>query len=45
MLLASRSGTAEGGLHEGLRAARLGHLMEGGAFAKDFAVTYVGLDK
>lgn len=45
MLLAPRVGTADGGFHEGLRAARLARLVEGGAFAKDFAVTYVGLDK
>ena len=45
MLLARGTDTAEGGFHEGLRAARLARLMEGGAFAADFAVTYVGLDK
>jgi len=36
--------TAEGAFHDGLRATRLARLMEHGAFAQDFAVTYVGLD-
>jgi p-hydroxybenzoate 3-monooxygenase len=44
MLLAYRPGTAAGEFHEGLRSTRLAHLMDGGAFAQDFAVTYVGLD-
>jgi p-hydroxybenzoate 3-monooxygenase len=45
MLLAHRTDTAEGQFHEGLRTTRLGRLMDGGAFAHDFAVTYVGLDR
>ena len=36
--------TAEGEFHDGLRATRLARLMEHGAFAQDFAVSYVGLD-
>jgi p-hydroxybenzoate 3-monooxygenase len=44
MLLAHRMDTAEGAFHDGLRATRLARLMEHGAFAQDFAVTYVGLD-
>ena len=45
MLLAHRMNTAESEFHDGLRATRLAHLMEHGAFAQDFAVTYVGLDR
>ena len=44
VLLAQQAGTAEGEFHEGLRATRLARLMEGGAFAQDFAATYVGID-
>jgi p-hydroxybenzoate 3-monooxygenase len=44
MLLAQQPGTAEGEFHEGLRATMLARLMEGGAFAQDFAATYVGID-
>jgi p-hydroxybenzoate 3-monooxygenase len=44
MLLSHGTDTAEGNFHEGLRTARLARLMEGGAFAAAFAVTYVGLD-
>jgi p-hydroxybenzoate 3-monooxygenase len=44
MLLAQCPNTVEGGFHEGLREARLMRLMQGDAFARDFAVTYVGLD-
>ena len=43
MLLAGRPGTAEGLFHEGLRHIKLARLMEGGAWARDFAVTYVGI--
>jgi p-hydroxybenzoate 3-monooxygenase len=45
MLLAQRPGTAEGEFYEGLRATRLSRLMEGGGFAKDFALAYVGIDR
>jgi len=45
MLLARRGDSAEAQFHEGLRTTRLGRLMEGGAFAEDFAVAYVGLDR
>ena len=45
MLLARRMDTAEGEFHDGLRATRLARLMEHGAFAQDFAVSYVGLDR
>jgi p-hydroxybenzoate 3-monooxygenase len=45
LLLAQGPGVAEAEFHEGLRSTRLAHLMEGGPFAKDFAVTYVGLDR
>jgi p-hydroxybenzoate 3-monooxygenase len=45
MLLAHRLGTAEANFHEGLRDTRLARLMEGGAWARDFAVTYVGIDE
>jgi p-hydroxybenzoate 3-monooxygenase len=45
MLLARRVGTSADEFHEGLRSTRLAHLMEGGTFAQDFAVRYVGLDR
>jgi len=45
LLLADRSGTAEAGFHEGLREARLRRLMNDGPFARDFAASYVGLDR
>jgi hypothetical protein len=45
MLLAQGAGAAEAEFHEGLRSTRLARLMEGGPFAEDFAVTYVGLDR
>jgi p-hydroxybenzoate 3-monooxygenase len=45
MLLTRRTDTSEGAFHEGLRAAKLAHLLEGGAFAKEFADTYVGVDR
>jgi p-hydroxybenzoate 3-monooxygenase len=45
MLLAQGAGTAEAGFHEGLRSTRLARLMEGGPFAEDFAITYVGHDR
>jgi hypothetical protein len=45
MLLAHGTDTADGEFHEGLRATRLARLMEGGAFAEAFAVTYVGVDQ
>ena len=45
MLLARRPGTAEGLFHEGLPDTRLARLMERGAWARDFAVTYVGIDQ
>jgi p-hydroxybenzoate 3-monooxygenase len=45
MLLARRSGSSVDQFHEGLRAARLARLMEGGPFAEDFAIAYVGLDR
>ena len=45
MLLARRPGTAGGLFHEGLRDTRLARLMEGGTWARDFAVTYVGIDQ
>jgi p-hydroxybenzoate 3-monooxygenase len=44
MLLAPSGDESERGFHEGLRDARLAHLMQGGPFAEAFAVTYVGLD-
>ena len=45
MLLAQPADTAAGQFHEGLRDARLTRLMEGGPFAQDFAVSYVGIDQ
>ncbi|MBO0729181.1 MAG: FAD-dependent monooxygenase [Acidimicrobiaceae bacterium] len=45
MLLSRRSGAAVDEFHEGLRAARLNRLMDGGLFAEDFAIAYVGVDK
>jgi p-hydroxybenzoate 3-monooxygenase len=45
MLLAHRTDTAARAFHEGLRDARLTRLMEGGPFAQDFAVSYVGIDR
>jgi p-hydroxybenzoate 3-monooxygenase len=45
MLLAQPADTAAGQFHEGLRGARLTRLMEGGPFAQDFAVSYVGIDQ
>ena len=45
LLLAGRSGTAEARFREGLREARLTRLMKDGPFARDFAVTYVGVDQ
>jgi p-hydroxybenzoate 3-monooxygenase len=44
MLLALPPGTPAADFHEGLRSTRLARLMQGGAFAQDFALTYVGLD-
>jgi p-hydroxybenzoate 3-monooxygenase len=45
MLLGQGRGTPEGKFLEGLREARLAHLMEHGTFARDFAVAYVGVDQ
>ena len=45
LLLAGLPGTAEARFHEGLREARLSRLMKDGPFARDFAVTYVGVDQ
>jgi 2-polyprenyl-6-methoxyphenol hydroxylase-like FAD-dependent oxidoreductase len=45
MLLTQGPGPAEEEFHEGLRSTRLARLMEGGPFAEDFAVTYVGIDR
>jgi p-hydroxybenzoate 3-monooxygenase len=45
ILLAQGADTPEAQFHEGLRSTRLARLMEGGPFAEDFAVTYVGLDR
>jgi p-hydroxybenzoate 3-monooxygenase len=45
MLLARGSATTVDHFHEGLRAARLARLMDGGPFAEDFAIAYVGLDR
>lgn len=44
LLLASQAGTAEAAYREGLRQARLTRLMNGEAFARAFAVAYVGID-
>jgi hypothetical protein len=38
-------GTAEAEFHEGLRSTRLARLVDGRAFAEDFAITYVGIDR
>jgi p-hydroxybenzoate 3-monooxygenase len=43
--LAGRPGTAQARFHEGLLEARLTRLMKAGPFARDFAVTYVGVDQ
>jgi p-hydroxybenzoate 3-monooxygenase len=45
MLLAQRTDTAAGEFHEGLRQTRLTRLMEGGPFARNFAISYVGTDQ
>ena len=44
LLLASQPGTAEATFHEGLRQARLTRLMTDEAFARAFALAYVGID-
>ncbi len=45
MLLAHRIDTPEREFHEGLRATRLARLKDGGTLAKDFALTYVSIDR
>ena len=45
VLLARGVGTAEAEVHEGLRSTRLARLVDGRAFAEDFAITYVGIDR